>query len=61
MARDKDRTKTAVARAIELCPRALGHSAAVILKVYPKWMKGATEKDADVLAEREGFEPSIRV
>jgi integrase len=35
-----------------------GHSAAVMLKVYAKWMKGATEKDVDVLAEREGFEPS---
>jgi len=164
MAKDKDRTKTAVAREIELGPRALdilrrqreltglkgghvftrddgepfndlqipwkhwrythkrlglryrepyqmrhtsvtwnlmigknllwvaeqhGHSAAVMLKVYAKWMKGATEKDVEairvamgfvtnlalaqrakesislnpfgnVLAEREGFEPSIR-
>lgn len=67
-----------------------GHSAAVMLKTYAKWMKGATEEDIErlraafgfatnlplakiandsmplsglrnVLAEREGFEPSIRV
>ena len=165
MGKDKDRTKTAVARDIELCPRALGvlrrqreltglrgkhvfteddgqpfhdlqlpwkrwrqahkrfgtryrepyqmrhtsvswnlmigknllwvaeqhgHSAAVMLKTYAKWLKGATEKDLDairgamgfathlplanpaealkslgnygeVVAEREGFEPSITV
>ena len=67
-----------------------GHSAAVMLKTYARWMKGATEKDIEkirsafgfvtdlalahrareaisltqygnVLAEREGFEPSIPV
>jgi integrase len=130
MARDKDRTKTSVAREIELCPRALailkkqwtltglqgkhvfgqdngrpyhdlqmpwsrwqythkrlkmryrepyqmrhtsvtwnlmigknllwvaeqhGHSPAVMLKTYAKWLKGATENDVDLIRRVMGF------
>jgi hypothetical protein len=32
-----------------------GHSAAVMLKVYAKWMKGATEKDVEAIRVAMGF------